>query len=124
MSCAGCCAGLGWPRPKRRAADDARTAARYAEAAIATDPLDEVAYRWYMSACAAAGEPAKALVAYAELRERLAAELGADPASPTRELHLAILREQPLGRPDRRQALLSCLGSASQPLASHSVRPS
>jgi DNA-binding SARP family transcriptional activator len=86
------------------AADDAPTAARYAEAAIAADPLDEAAYRWYMSACAAAGEPAKALVAYAALRERLAAELGADPASPTQELHLAILREQPGERPDRRQA--------------------
>jgi DNA-binding SARP family transcriptional activator/tetratricopeptide (TPR) repeat protein len=85
-------------------ADDARTAARYAEAAMATDPLDEVAYRWYMSACAAVGEPAKALVAYAALRERLAAELGTDPASPTQELHLAILREQPGERPDRRQA--------------------
>ncbi|HEY6313259.1 MAG TPA: AAA family ATPase [Streptosporangiaceae bacterium] len=86
------------------AADDARSAARHAEATIAADPLDEAAYRWYMSACAATSEPAKALVAYAALRERLAAELGADPASPTQELHLAILREQPGERPDRRQA--------------------
>ncbi len=47
------------------ATDDTRTAACCAEAAMAADPLDEVAYRWYMSACAAAGEPAKALVASA-----------------------------------------------------------
>jgi DNA-binding SARP family transcriptional activator len=71
---------------------------------MAADPLDELAYRWYMSACAAAGEPAKALVAYAALRERLASKPGTDPARPTRELHLAILRDQPGGQPDRHQA--------------------
>jgi DNA-binding SARP family transcriptional activator len=86
------------------ATDDAPIAARYAEAAMAADPLDELAHRWYMSACAAAGEPAKALLAYAALRERLASELGADPAPPTQELHLAILRDQPGEPPDRRQA--------------------
>jgi DNA-binding SARP family transcriptional activator len=86
------------------ATGDPRSAARWAELAMAADPLDEVAYRWYMSACAAAGEPAKALVAYATLRERLASELGADPAPPTRELHLAVLRDQPGEQPDRHQA--------------------
>jgi DNA-binding SARP family transcriptional activator len=86
------------------ATGDARTAARYAEAAMAADPLDELAHRWYMSACAAAGEPAKALAAYAALHERLASELGADPAPPTQELHLAILRDQPGEPPDRHQA--------------------
>jgi len=83
---------------------DSRSAARWAEAAMTADPLDEVACRWYMSACAAAGEPARALVAYAALRERLAFELGADPAPLTRELHLAILRDQPGEQPDRHQA--------------------
>jgi DNA-binding SARP family transcriptional activator len=76
---------------------DPRSALRFAAAAIAADPLDEAAYRWYMSASDAAGEPAKALTAYATLRDRLSAELGADPAPRTRQLHLAILREQ---RPD------------------------
>jgi len=47
-----------------------------------------------MSAAAAAGEQAKALAAYEALRQRLGRELGADPAPQTRELHLAILREQ------------------------------
>ncbi len=46
-----------------------------------------------MSAVAAGGEHARALLAYAALRERLSAELGVDPAPQTRELHLAILRE-------------------------------
>ena len=76
------------------ATGDPRLAAVYAEAAIAADPLDEAAHRWYMSASVAAGEQAKALAAYEALRQRLGRELGADPAPQTRELHLAILREQ------------------------------
>jgi DNA-binding SARP family transcriptional activator len=72
---------------------DSELAARYAESAIAADGLDEAAHRLYMAATAAAGEKAKALLAYAGLRERLAAELGTDPASQTRALHVAILRE-------------------------------
>lgn len=73
---------------------EASSAARYAEAALAADPLNETACRWYMSASAAAGEPAQALVAYEALRGRLAEELGTDPAPQTQELHLAILRQQ------------------------------
>ena len=93
------------------ATGDPRRAAGYAEAAVAADPLDEAAHRWYMSAAAAAGEQAKALAAYEALRQRLGRELGADPAPQTRELHLAILREQdgglgpergPAGRPAAR----------------------
>ena len=71
-----------------------RLAAGYAEAAMAADPFDEAAHRWYMSASVAAGEQAKALAAYEALRRRLGDDLGADPAPQTRELHLAILREQ------------------------------
>ncbi|MGQ0482486.1 MAG: ATP-binding protein [Pseudonocardia sp.] len=70
------------------------TAARaVAEAAIADDRLDEVAYRLLMSAHQLAGEPARALACYQRLRAELVAELGADPDPRTRELHLAILRE-------------------------------
>jgi DNA-binding SARP family transcriptional activator len=85
------------------ATGDPRRAAGYAEAAMAADPLDEAAHRWYMSASVEAGEQAKALAAYEDLRQRLGRELGADPAPPTRELHLAILREQDggLGPPRR-----------------------
>jgi DNA-binding SARP family transcriptional activator/predicted ATPase len=79
------------------ATGDAPAAARLADAAMAADPLDEAAHRWYMSAAAAAGEPGKALAAYAALSERLATELGADPAPQTRDVHLAILREEPAG---------------------------
>ena len=76
------------------ATGDPRRTAAYAEAAMAADPFDEAAHRWYMSASVAAGEQAKALAAYEALRRRLGHELGADPAPQTRELHLAILREQ------------------------------
>jgi DNA-binding SARP family transcriptional activator/tetratricopeptide (TPR) repeat protein len=79
------------------ATGDPRLAAGYAAAAMTADPLDEAAHRSYMSASAAAGEQAKALAAYASLRLRLSDELGVDPALPTRELHLAILREQDRG---------------------------
>ena len=83
---------------------EASSAARYAEAALAADPLDETACRWYMSASAAAGEPARALVAYEALRERLAEELGADPSPQTQEFHLAILRQQDRDRVDQHPA--------------------
>ena len=82
-----------------------RLAMIYAAAAMAADPLDEAAHRWYMSASAAAGEQAKALAAYEALRQRLGEELGADPAPQTRELHLAILREQEGGITDGRGGL-------------------
>jgi DNA-binding SARP family transcriptional activator/tetratricopeptide (TPR) repeat protein len=79
------------------ATGDPRRAAGYAEAAMAADPLDEAAHRWYMSASVAVGEQAKALVAYEALRQRLGHDLGAEPAPQTRELHLAILRGQDPG---------------------------
>ena len=76
------------------ATGDPAIAVRYAEAAMTADGLDEAAHRVYMSAATAAGEQAKALRAFAALRERLQAELGSDPAPKTRDLHLAILREE------------------------------
>ncbi len=77
------------------ATGDPELCARYAEAAIAADGLDEPAHRLYMSAAAASGQHARALLTYEALRERIAAELGTDPSPPTRDLHLAILREEP-----------------------------
>jgi DNA-binding SARP family transcriptional activator len=64
-----------------------------ASAAVSADPYDERSRRALMRAHTAAGEPARALTSYAELRELLAADLGADPAPETQDLHLAILRE-------------------------------
>lgn len=76
-------------------------AARHASAAMAADQFDEAAHRRYMSAMSAAGEPARALAAYAALRDRLRDELGADPAPPTQAVHLAVLREQHPPQPPR-----------------------
>jgi len=75
------------------ATGDSQLAARYAESAMAADALDEQAHRLYMSAVATGGEHARALHVYETLRARLSAELGTDPAPQTRELHMAILRE-------------------------------
>jgi DNA-binding SARP family transcriptional activator len=76
------------------AVGDPAAARRQVELAIGADPLDEPAHRLLMLAHQQGGEPARALDAYARLRSLLADELGADPAPASRELHLAILREQ------------------------------
>ncbi len=72
---------------------DPAAARDLALAAIAADAFDEQAHRQLMRAEAALGEPARAIAAYERLRATLAVELGADPAPETRDLHLAILRE-------------------------------
>jgi DNA-binding SARP family transcriptional activator/tetratricopeptide (TPR) repeat protein len=82
-----------------QATGDADLAARVAGDAMADDPFDEGAHRLFMSACAAGGERARALEAYARLSRRLAEELGTDPAPDTHELYLAILRQQRPGDP-------------------------
>jgi len=87
-----------------QAAGDPDLAARVAADAMADDPFDEGAHRLLMSACAAAGERAKALETYARLSRRLAEELGTDPAPETHDLYLAILRQQRPGDPGRRDA--------------------
>jgi DNA-binding SARP family transcriptional activator len=69
-----------------QATGDADLAARVAADAIADDPFDEGAHRLFMSACAAAGERAKALESYARLSSRLAEELGTDPAPETHDV--------------------------------------
>lgn len=75
-------------------ADDPAAARELAAAAVGADPLDEPAHRLLMAAHQAAGEPARALLAYQRLRELLAAELGVDPAPATRALHEAVLAER------------------------------
>lgn len=69
-----------------------RDALELATADSTSDPLDEAAVRTVMRAEVAGGLPALALAAYAALRERLADQLGADPAAATEELHTSILR--------------------------------
>jgi len=75
------------------ACDDAASAARFADAAINDDPWDEAAHRVLMAAYAAAGEPARAVAVYSRLRDLFDRELGVEPAPATRDLYVAILRE-------------------------------
>src|ERR1022692_2842590 len=103
---------------------DAHSAARAAGDAIADDPFDEGAHRLYMSACAAAGEQAKALEAYALLSSRLAEELGADPAPDTRKLHISILRDQHSGDRGWRDASLTRPGVGQNGPGAGSMHPS
>jgi DNA-binding SARP family transcriptional activator/tetratricopeptide (TPR) repeat protein len=78
------------------ACDDPASAIAFCEAAIIDDPLDEAAHRLLMAAHAAAGEPARAVAAYTQLRELFDRELGVEPAPATRDLYVSILREDAL----------------------------
>jgi len=81
-------------------AGDWATAADAATTALDQDPYDESALRLLLRAYAAGGQLAAALAAYARARERLADELGTDPAPETVALHTAILRgERPAAGP-------------------------
>ena len=70
-------------------------AADLCEADLRRDPYDEDAVRLLMRANVAGSRPGVALAAYADLASRLAAELGADPATETSELHTRVLRDDP-----------------------------
>ena len=75
-------------------AGDWMAAADVATAAVAADGYDEASLRVLLRAYVAGGRVAAALSAYAQARERLAAELGTDPSPETVALHTAILRGQ------------------------------
>lgn len=75
----------------RTALGDPRGAAGHARAALADDPYDEPALVELMRAEVAAGRPAAALAAYAEMRRRLAEDLGVGPGADVEALHDAVL---------------------------------
>ena len=86
-------------------AGDTAAAAEWAGRALDSDPYDEAALRLLMRAQAGAGRPASALAAYTRFRERLAEDLGVDPAAQTTGLHTALLQADSstaagAGRPD------------------------
>ncbi|QNP76124.1 tetratricopeptide repeat protein [Streptomyces roseirectus] len=69
---------------------------------LAEHPLVEPFAVALMRALHAAGRSPEALAVHAELRERLAEELGADPGAEVRQVHEAILRGEP-AQPARTQ---------------------
>ena len=73
-------------------AGDWMAAADAASAAVAADGYDEESLRILLRAHVAGGRVAAALSAYAQARERLAADLGTDPSPETVALYTAILR--------------------------------
>lgn len=94
------------------------------------DPYDEDAVRLMMRADVAGGRPAAALTAYAELRARLAEDLGTEPAAATADLHTAVLRGEhveqapaaPAGALVGRTSQLAHLDSLADRLADGTVR--
>jgi len=102
----------GWLRRARRLAaaasreaGDPATAVAVATDGLLADPFDEAGARELMLAHRAAGEPARSLVVYEQLRRALADELGTDPAPQTRALHIELLtvgaaRSPAAARPD------------------------
>jgi AAA ATPase domain/Bacterial transcriptional activator domain/Transcriptional regulatory protein, C terminal len=87
-------------------AGDWMAAADAASAAVAADGYDEESLRILLRAYVAGGHVAAALSAYAQARERLAADLGTDPSPQTVALYTAVLRGElpapppaPAGRP-------------------------
>jgi DNA-binding SARP family transcriptional activator len=85
-------------RARREAAEallevgDWSAAVAAATVALRYDSYDEAALRTLLRGYVAGGQLAAALAAYADARERLADELGTDPAPETAALHEAILR--------------------------------
>jgi DNA-binding SARP family transcriptional activator len=71
-------------------------AIHHAEQIVAADPLRESAYLRLMQLHVQTGNAAAALRVFADCRERLRDDLGASPSSQLEQLHLSILRNEPL----------------------------
>ncbi|WP_026422638.1 ATP-binding protein [Actinokineospora inagensis] len=86
----------------RTAGGDHAGAVVAARTAIDLDPFGESGHRLLMSALAAGGDRAQALVAYERCRTLLADELGTDPAAATEAVFLSLLAgaARPPDRPE------------------------
>ncbi|MFG1608617.1 BTAD domain-containing putative transcriptional regulator [Actinoplanes sp. NPDC049265] len=80
-------------------------------------PFDERLQGQLIMALYRVGRPADALTAYQRLRAALGAELGVDPSPELRELEVAILRHDPVLRPDPELSQPSPAAPAQLPAA-------
>lgn len=76
-------------------------AERAARRLVACAPLAETGHRLLMRALAARSDAAAALAVYGQLCQLLREELGVSPCPATQELHVRLLRGQPLDEPTR-----------------------
>jgi DNA-binding SARP family transcriptional activator len=65
------------------------------EAQVAADPANEQKWAQFLLAVYRSGQQVRALGAYGQVRNMLAAEYGIDPGPGLRRLHLQILRGDP-----------------------------
>jgi DNA-binding SARP family transcriptional activator len=86
---------------------NAFNAADHATTVLESNAFDEAALRLLMLAHAASGRPAIAIAAYGQMRQRLAVELGIDPAPETEAVYLELLHQK------------DATGSASDPSRAH-----
>jgi DNA-binding SARP family transcriptional activator len=80
---------------------DLPAAMRLAHAAVDHDPLCEDAVQQLMGAMWAGGRRCEALRAFAEMRQRMLDEHGAEPGAESHELYLSILRDAPAAGTDQ-----------------------
>jgi DNA-binding SARP family transcriptional activator len=76
--------------------DESALAVEYATAAVAAEPLREVAALTLVRALAATGDQAAALAHYDRYRRALASDLGLDPSPAAEALHAALLQGDPV----------------------------
>lgn len=82
----------------------------FAATAVRVDRSSETAHRLLMRAHAALGEVGSALRVFEDYRRYLADEFGADPSPQTRELHLRLLRGEPVCPDDNGRSASGQLG--------------
>jgi DNA-binding SARP family transcriptional activator len=81
------------------AAGDAADAVRLARVAVDHDPSAEEAVQHLMRALWLADRRCEALQRYAEMRQTMLDDIGAEPGTESRDLYLAILRDTPATGP-------------------------
>ena len=94
---------------------DPGAAATYAKDAVAAEPLRESVALVLAQALAALGDRAAALAALADLRRRLADDLGVDPSPEAADLQVRLLRGEPATAP---------AGPSAPPAAASNAAPS